>query len=74
MSQSGVIAAAILAAFVLFIAARGRLGVYTAVLWGGTSAPLPSANTKAPQSKEGGGFDLGETAKDAALAYFGFGG
>lgn len=72
MNQSGVIAAAILAAFVLFLAARGRLGVYTAVLWGGTSAPLPSATAKAPAASGGGGdSDFLDTAKDAALLYFG---
>lgn len=41
MSQSGYIAALLLAAFVLFLAARNRLGVYAAVLWGDTAKPVP---------------------------------
>ncbi len=38
MSQSSYIAAILLAGFVLFLAAKGRLTAYTAVLWGATSA------------------------------------
>lgn len=34
MNQSGTIAAALLAGFVLYLAARDRLKVYAAVLWG----------------------------------------
>lgn len=43
MSQSGYIAALLLAAFVLYLAINNRLVKYAAVLWGATVAPLPSA-------------------------------
>ena len=39
MNQSGYIAAALLGAFVLFLAAKRRLGVYASALWGATSVP-----------------------------------
>ena len=39
MSQSGYILAALLAGFVLYLAAKNRLGTYTSVLWG----PAPAA-------------------------------
>lgn len=42
MDQSSFIAAILLAGFILFLAAKNRLGTYTAVLWGNTSAPLPT--------------------------------
>ena len=42
MNQSSFIAAALLAGFVLFLAAKGRLTAYTAVLWGATSASAAS--------------------------------
>jgi hypothetical protein len=41
MNQSAYLAAALLAGFVLFVAARGRLVTYADVLWGNTKAPLP---------------------------------
>jgi hypothetical protein len=44
MSQSGFIAAMLLAAFVLWLAVNDRLSAYTAVLWGDTAAPKPSGN------------------------------
>lgn len=44
MSQSGTIAAALMAAFVIWLAANDRLQVYAAVLWGDTAAPKPSGN------------------------------
>ena len=72
MSQSGVIGAALLAGFVLFLAARDRLKVYTGVLWGDTSAPLPSAQTQAAAKDSGGDGILpdlggfGDIAKGAA--------
>ena len=43
MSQSSVIAASLLAGFVLYLAANDRLSTYAAVLWGNTKAPLPSS-------------------------------
>jgi len=42
MSQSGFIAAALLAAFVFYLAAKGRLPVYAGVLWGPTAQPVPT--------------------------------
>lgn len=52
MTQSSFIAGALIAGFVLYLAAKGRLPVYTAVLWG------PVA--KAPEAKT----PQGVTAKD----------
>lgn len=77
MNQSAIIATALLAGFVLFLAARDRLRIYANVLWGGTSAPLPSSQTQAQSKSDGGSSifeDVGGIAKDGALAYFGFGG
>lgn len=54
MTQSGFIAGAILALFVLYVAAKGRLTTYTNVLWGPTAAPTPSGG-----SGGGGGGPLG---------------
>lgn len=48
MNQSSFILGALLAGFVLFIAARGRLPTYAAVLWG--PAPAPPGG-----SSQGGG-------------------
>ena len=48
MNQSGTIAAALLAGFVLYLAARDRLKVYAAVLWGNTEAQLPSHSPSVP--------------------------
>ena len=48
MNQSGTIAAALLAGFVLYLAARDRLKVYAAVLWGNTEAQLPSHSSTVP--------------------------
>lgn len=55
MKQSSFIVAALLAAFVLFIAARGRLPLYASVLWG----PKP-ADTSAPSSG-GGSLPMGDS-------------
>lgn len=49
MNQSSYIAAVLLAGFVLFLAAKGRLTAYTAVLWGATSAS--SASSVATQTQ-----------------------
>jgi hypothetical protein len=49
VNQSSFIAAVLLAGFVLFLAAKGRLTAYTAVLWGATSAPLASGVTTQTQ-------------------------
>jgi hypothetical protein len=45
VNQSSLIAGALLAAFVLYLAAANRLTVYTGVLWGNTAAPVPSGGT-----------------------------
>jgi hypothetical protein len=50
MNQSSYIAAALLAGFVLFLAAKGRLTAYTAVLWGATAAPVSSVSTETKAS------------------------
>lgn len=44
MSQSGFIAAMLLAAFILWLAVNDRLQTYTAVLFGPTQAPTPQGN------------------------------
>jgi hypothetical protein len=45
MDQSTWIAGFLLAAFVLFLAARNRLSTYAAVLWGPTAAATPGASS-----------------------------
>lgn len=61
MSQSAFIAAALLAGFVLWLAAKNRLGVYTGVLWGNTADPTPSGGA----SSGGGSNHLANAAKSA---------
>ena len=63
MSQSGFIAALLLAAFVLFLAARNRLGFYTAVLWGDTGKAVNH-----PATKDTGGSTVGDIASAANTA------
>lgn len=67
MSQSGFIAALLLAAFILFLAAQDRLVKYAAVLWGDTSKPI---NKPAPSGgsggSSGGGSDPLKSLGDAA--------
>lgn len=63
MSQSGFILAALLAGFVLFLAARNRLGVYTGVIWG---APAGSSSGGSG-SAAGGGIDWFHMAGEAGL-------
>lgn len=65
MSQSSFIVGALLAGFVLFLAAKGRLGTYTSVLFGNTAAPVGTA------AKSGGGLSgtlktIGSVAKTVA--------
>ena len=63
MSQSSWIAAALLAGFMLFLAARNRLSAYTAVLWGATAAPEPTGNVGGSSGGGGGGgIDVGKVA------------
>ena len=48
MTQSGYIAAALLAGFVFYLAAKGRLPTYANVLWGkADAAPLPTLSQQA---------------------------
>lgn len=44
MSQSGFIAAMLLAAFIIWLAVNDRLQTYTAVLFGPTAQPKPQGN------------------------------
>lgn len=48
MSQSGFIAAMLLAAFVIWLAINNRLTAYTAVLFGPTQQPKPQGNLVTP--------------------------
>lgn len=66
MNQSTFIVGALLAAFALYLTAKGRLPLYQSVLWGATAAPAPSGG--APTSPTGGGVDLGQAASTAAQA------
>ena len=63
------IVAALLAAFVLFLAARGRLPLYASVLWGPKPAPTsePAASESGNGNGSPGGFempDLGNVIPD----------
>jgi hypothetical protein len=51
VTQSGFIAGALLAGFVLYLAAKGRLSTYAAVLWGPTSASVPNSGGKTAPSE-----------------------
>lgn len=62
MSQSAFIAGALLAGFVLYIAAKGRLVTYTAVLWGPTQSALPAGGSG------GGSADVGSTVASVGKA------
>lgn len=62
MSQSATLVAFIVAAFVLYLAAKGRLPVYTGVLWGPPSQGSPSGGSSG-SSSGGGGFDWAEALK-----------
>lgn len=53
MSQSGFIAAMLLAAFVLWLAINDRLQTYTAVLFGPTQQPTPTGNLYVPGTAGG---------------------
>lgn len=62
MSQSGFIAAMLLAAFILWLAINDRLTSYTAVLFGPTQQPKPQGNI----SDTGGIIAPAATAASAA--------
>jgi hypothetical protein len=69
VSQSGYIAGGLLLAFVLYLAAKGRLGVYAAVLWGNTAQPVPSgqSNLATPTSPATQGASVAGTAAKTGL-------
>lgn len=54
MSQSSVIAGALLAAFIFWLAVNNRLQAYTAVLWGATAAPTPTGTPTIAVKNENG--------------------
>jgi hypothetical protein len=47
MSQSTFIVGALIAGFVLYLAMKNRLSVYTGVLWGNTAAATPGSGSSA---------------------------
>jgi hypothetical protein len=53
VNQSTFIAGALLAGFVLYVAAKGRLATYSAVLWGPTNEPVPSGGSTSASSTTG---------------------
>lgn len=66
MSQSAFIVGILVAGFLVYLAAKGRLQTYTGVLWGSAAAPAKSGGSD-------GTNDLAksvitETLKDAAIA------
>lgn len=53
MTQSGYIAGALLLGFVVYLAAKNRLGVYAGVLWGaGGSAGTAGGNSRCNRPQE----------------------
>lgn len=75
MSQSALIAAALFAMFIVFVAINDRLATYTDVLWGGGGkgggTVDPKAGDKTALDPKGDGFDEGDAAKliSALLPY-----
>lgn len=67
MSQSSFVAASLIGGFVLFLAIRGRLPIYGAVLWGDTKQPVPSGGLTSGSSSGGGIFGLAGKAAGAAV-------
>lgn len=55
MNQSTFIAAALLGSFILYLAAKGRLQTYSAVLWGPTKAAVPGTASSGSGSSGGAG-------------------
>lgn len=53
MTQSGYIAGALLLGFVLYLAAKNRLGVYASVFWGAAPGEGSLASTGASAAKQG---------------------
>lgn len=52
MNQSSFIITALLAGFILYLAAKNRLTAYTAVLWGAAPAPASLASTTGANSPQ----------------------
>ena len=63
MNHAGTIFAALIAAFVFYVAANNRLRNYIAVIWGATAAPLPKE-----QSSGGGSSTSSDIANVAKIA------
>ncbi len=63
LSQSTFLVTALLAGFVLWLAAKNRLSAYTAVLYGNTAAPTPSGGSS---GGSGGGSSTGDAIKKTA--------
>ena len=66
MSQSTYIVGALILGFVLYLAAKGRFTTYAQVLWGQTSAPLPTASSSSGSSST----QTGISAADIAAVVF----
>lgn len=66
MSQSGFIAAMLLAAFIIWLAINDRLTAYTAVLFGPTQQPTPSGGIYVPPAAAGGVENAGTSAATGA--------
>lgn len=66
--QSAYIAGALALGFVLWLAARGRLSAYTAVLWGPTAVPAPAVSGSGSSSSgsSSGGNILSQLGSAAA--------
>lgn len=54
MPQSSVIAGALAAALLFWLAANNRLTAYASILWGPTVQPTPSGNLFVPPASSGG--------------------
>lgn len=74
MSQSGFIAAMLLAAFILWLAVNDRLTTYTNVLFGATEAPKPSGSVGSSSGGPSGGTPVSNNLGLAADALAIFGG
>lgn len=67
MSQSSFLVAMLIAGFLFYLAAKGRLGSYTAVLWGDTAQAAPSGGGGSGGSSGGSGWiQAVQTAAEAA--------
>lgn len=70
MNHAATIVALLLFAWVLYLAANGKLRDYVAVFWGATAAPLP----KDTSSGSGSSSDLSKATEVAKVAATVFGG